>query len=75
MMMQVIDGVPKTRLLTWLTAPAGPFYVMHIAGRFKALLNAANFDGRFSVAQQPNGISIGLTATFQTPERNVILSQ
>ena len=32
MIMQVIDGVPKTKLLTWLAAPAGPFYVMHIAG-------------------------------------------
>ena len=32
MIMQVIDGVPKTKLLSWLAAPAGPFYVMHIAG-------------------------------------------
>jgi hypothetical protein len=30
MIMQVIDGQTKTRLLTWLAAPANPFYVMHI---------------------------------------------
>ncbi len=32
MIMQVTDGLTKTRLLTWLAAPASPFYVMHIAG-------------------------------------------
>lgn len=32
MILQVIDGRTKTKLLTWLAAPANPFYVMHIAG-------------------------------------------
>lgn len=29
---QVVDGGTKDRLQTWLTSPATPFYVMHIAG-------------------------------------------
>lgn len=32
MILQVIEGRTKTKLLTWLAAPANPFYVMHIAG-------------------------------------------
>ncbi len=32
LVLQVIDGQTKTRLLTWLAAPANPFYVMHIPG-------------------------------------------
>ena len=32
LVLQVIDGQTKTRLLTWLAAPANPFYVMHKPG-------------------------------------------
>ena len=39
-----------------------------------ALLNAANFEGPFSVVESSDGISIGLMATFQTPGGMVVLS-
>ena len=29
---QVIEGSMKSKLQSWLAAPASPFYVMHIAG-------------------------------------------
>ena len=39
-----------------------------------ALLNAANFEGPFSVVEPSDGVSIGLTATFQTPKGLIVLS-
>ena len=39
-----------------------------------AMLNAANFAGPFSVAEPSDGVSIGLTATFQTPKGLIVLS-
>ena len=39
-----------------------------------ALLNAASFEGPFSVVEPSDGVSIGLTATFQTPRGMVVLS-
>ena len=44
--------------------------VQHIT----ALLKASHFKGRFSVVEPPDGISIGLTATFQTPKGLIVLS-
>jgi len=44
------------------------------ARHITALLNAASFEGPFSVVEPPDGVSIGLTATFQTPKGIVILS-
>ena len=39
-----------------------------------ALLNAANFEGPFSVVEPSDGVSIGLTANFQTPKGLIVLS-
>ena len=44
------------------------------ARHITALLNAASFEGLFSVAQPPDGVSIGLTADFQTPKGLIVLS-
>ena len=44
------------------------------ARHITALLNAASFEGPFSVAQPPDGVSIGLTADFQTPKGLIVLS-
>ncbi len=43
------------------------------ARNITALLNAASFEGPFSVVEPPDGVSIGLTATFQTPKGTVVL--
>jgi hypothetical protein len=39
-----------------------------------ALLNSANFEGRFSVVEPLEGMPIGLNATFQTPKGLIVLS-
>ena len=44
------------------------------ARQITALLNAASFEGLFSATEPPDGISIGLTATFQTPKGLIVLS-
>ena len=44
------------------------------ARHITALLNAANFEGRFSAVEPSDGVSIGLTATFQTPKGLIVLS-
>ena len=44
------------------------------ARQIMALLNAASFEGLFSVVEPSDGIAIGLTATFHTPGGLVILS-
>jgi hypothetical protein len=44
------------------------------ARQIMALLTGANFEGPFSVVAPPDRISIGLTATFQTPKGLVVLS-
>ena len=44
------------------------------ARHITALLNAASFEGLFSATEPPDGISIGLTATFQTPKNLIVLS-
>lgn len=44
------------------------------ARHITALLNAASFEGPFSVVEPPDGVPIGLTATFQTPSGLVVLS-
>ena len=44
------------------------------ARHITALLNAVHFKGPFSVAQPPDGVPIGLSATFQTPQGMVDLS-
>jgi hypothetical protein len=54
--------------------------LMHLVGNhpearhITALLNVANFEGPFSVVEPPDAVSIGLTATFQTPKGLVVLS-
>lgn len=54
--------------------------LIHLAGHHSdarqilAFLNAVNFEGSFSVVEPPDGVSIGLTATFQTPKGLVVLS-
>ncbi|MEJ7596041.1 MAG: VOC family protein [Planctomycetaceae bacterium] len=44
------------------------------ARHITAMLNAASFKGPFSVAEPPDGVSIGLTATFRTQQGMVVLS-
>ena len=44
------------------------------ARQIMALLNAASFEGPFSVVEPSDGIAIGLTATFHTPGGMVVLS-
>ena len=44
------------------------------ARQIMALRNAASFEGLFSVVEPSDGIAIGLTATFHTPEGMVVLS-
>ncbi len=44
------------------------------ARHITALLNAAHFKGLFSATEPRDGISIGLTATFQTPKGLIVLS-
>lgn len=44
------------------------------ARHITALLNAASFESPFSVTQPPDGVSIGLTADFQTPKGLIVLS-
>ena len=44
------------------------------AQQITALLNVASFNGPFSVVEPPDGVSVGLKATFQTPKGIVILS-
>ena len=60
--------------------PESSVSLMQLAGhhpsaqQITALLNVASFDGPFSVVEPPDGVSVGLTATFQTPKGMVILS-
>ena len=44
------------------------------AQQITAQLNAANFEGPFSVTEPLDGVPIGLTATFQTPKGLIVLS-
>ena len=68
------DVHPASRL------PESSVSLLQLVGRhpdarhITALLNAASFEGPFSVAQPPDGVSIGLTADFQTPKGMVALS-
>ncbi len=44
------------------------------ARHITALLNATGFEGPFLVVEPPDGVSYGLTATFQTPKGMAVLS-
>lgn len=44
------------------------------AQQITAQLNAAHFEGPFSVTEPLDGVPIGLTATFQTPKGLIVLS-
>lgn len=70
----------KQELHPALKLPASSVSLMRLGGlhpdarHIAAMLTAANFHGPFSVATPPDGVAIGLTATFQTPRGAVVLS-